>query len=257
MTAKEQLMYKILGKISNTGTPIVFKGALITKLILTEGNFNSISRETKDIDANWVGTPPTMNELVTELNKCLDELREQYVVIAKRAYGIKRLAGVSIIDRNTQAEIISMDIDIKEALSVKTYFLGETQIKGVLPNEILADKITAVSTDAVYKNRAKDLVDIYSLSHCTEITPAEIKETCEKVGREISSFDGFFNEKEKVEHAYCKLKGVEGKPDFESLYFYLSNFLTPFAMKCYTDNVWNAATMEWGARELYFDEPER
>lgn len=62
--------------------------------------------------------------------------------------------------------------------------------------------------------------------------------------------------KEKVKHAYCRLKGVEGKPDFESIYFYLSNFLTPFAMKDYTNNVWNAATMEWGAKELAFDEPD-
>ena len=34
MTDRENIMYQILGKISETDAPIVFKGALITKLIL-------------------------------------------------------------------------------------------------------------------------------------------------------------------------------------------------------------------------------
>lgn len=73
-------------------------------------------------------------------------------------------------------------------------------------NKILADKISAVSTGAVYKDRVQDLIDIYSLSHCTEITTSEIKDTCEKVGREISSFDGFFNEKRKSKTCLLQTK---------------------------------------------------
>lgn len=49
MTEKEKLMYEILSKISNTDTPIIFKGALITKLILNENNYTDIQRATKDI----------------------------------------------------------------------------------------------------------------------------------------------------------------------------------------------------------------
>ena len=38
--------------------PIVFKGGLITKLILNESGLSSVQRTTKDIDANWIGQPP-------------------------------------------------------------------------------------------------------------------------------------------------------------------------------------------------------
>ena len=59
MTEKEKLMYDIISKISDMDVPIVFKGALITKLILDEHGYKEIQRMTKDIDANWVGSPPS------------------------------------------------------------------------------------------------------------------------------------------------------------------------------------------------------
>ena len=40
MREKEQLMYQIIGMLSNINAPIVFKGALITKLILKENGYN-------------------------------------------------------------------------------------------------------------------------------------------------------------------------------------------------------------------------
>ena len=55
MTEHERLMYQILGRISEANIPLVFKGALITKLILTENGFTTLERQTKDIDANWIG----------------------------------------------------------------------------------------------------------------------------------------------------------------------------------------------------------
>jgi hypothetical protein len=63
MAEHEKLMYQILGKVSETNTPIVFKGALVTKLILAENGFTSLERRTVDIDANWTGEPPTMDYL--------------------------------------------------------------------------------------------------------------------------------------------------------------------------------------------------
>ena len=52
MTEKERFMYLIMGKISESDAPIVFKGAMITKLILSEGGYTALERQTKDIDAN-------------------------------------------------------------------------------------------------------------------------------------------------------------------------------------------------------------
>lgn len=60
MTEQEKLMYEILGQITTSDIPIVFKGGLITKLILNESGLSSVQRTTKDIDANWIGQPPSI-----------------------------------------------------------------------------------------------------------------------------------------------------------------------------------------------------
>ena len=54
MTNNEQLMYQILGKFSDIDAPIVFKGALITKLVLAEGGFTSFERPTINLRASRV-----------------------------------------------------------------------------------------------------------------------------------------------------------------------------------------------------------
>ena len=63
MTEQEKLMYEILGQITTSDIPIVFKGGLITKLILNESGLSSVQRTTKDIDANWIGQPPSIKLL--------------------------------------------------------------------------------------------------------------------------------------------------------------------------------------------------
>lgn len=245
MTDREKLMYQILGKISDLDLPIVFKGALITKLILVEQDFNEIRRMTKDIDANWVDTPPSMDHLVNTINLAISHLGNQYLAEMSRVYSEKQSAGISIKERSTGDEIISMDIDIKPLISSRIYYLGETSIKGVLANEILADKISSISSNAVYKHRAKDIVDVYALSHCVEINVDEILEICKKAGREIQAFDAFFNRRADVEHAYNKLRGIEGKPEFSDVHKYLIRFIQPFKDKEKTYKIWNCRTAEW------------
>ena len=105
MTQNELFMYDILGRISSTDAPIVFKGGLITKLILAEKQFTSIDRATVDIDANWIGTAPSIEQLVQTIKKALGELNQQYEVQAIRDYGEKRSAGLAICDKNSGQEI--------------------------------------------------------------------------------------------------------------------------------------------------------
>lgn len=238
MNEKEKLMYSILAKISNTDAPIVFKGALITKLILAEHEFDKIKRMTKDIDANWVGKPPSMQILVNTINKALGGHGE-YEAVASREYGEKKSAGVKIVKKNTDDEVISIDIDMKPLVGSKIYYIGETNIRGVLANEILADKISSMSSDAVYKHRAKDIVDVYSLTHCIKVKTSDIYNICKKVNREIQPFTAFFNRKNEIEHAYNKLRGIEGKPEFSEVYCYLKEFVKPFAEKDYSEKIWN------------------
>lgn len=253
MTEQEKLMYDFLARVSKTDAPIVFKGGLITKLILSENGFTDVQRSTKDVDANWIGSPPSMQEMVHTISEALGELQETFEVIASREYKEKTSAGISIVDKKTGDRLISMDIDIKPLIGIKTYYFGEASIRGVLANEILADKICAISGDSVYKHRAKDLIDVYSLSHCSAINAKEIYDTCIKSNRTISTFEAFYNRYDDVKHAYDKLRGVEGKPDFDRLYKYLSAFIKPFALKKFENISWNAHRWNWELPENTID----
>ncbi|MCQ4021727.1 MULTISPECIES: nucleotidyl transferase AbiEii/AbiGii toxin family protein [unclassified Ruminococcus] len=252
MTEHEKLMYTILGQLSKIDIPIVFKGGLITSLILEEQGFTDIQRATKDIDANWISTPPSMSALVDTINNALGELREYYIAESSREYGDGKSAGISIREKDSGDKIITMDIDIKPLIGSKIYYLGETSIKGVLPSEILADKICAISTDAVFKHRAKDIIDIYSLSHCTKVSTKEIYEICDKANRKIKSFDAFFSRKADIEHAYNKLRGIGGKPPFSDVYAYLSVFVEPFVSKDTSDRLWDVSSSSWEKQSCSF-----
>jgi len=177
MTEQEKLMYEILGQITTSDIPIVFKGGLITKLILNESGLNSVQRTTKDIDANWIGQPPSMDYLVDSLNNSFGDLQKSYKAIASRQYGIRQSAGISIIDKNTGRKFITMDIDIKPLIDSKNYY--------------------------------------------------------------------FHNKKAEIEHAYDKLKGIEGKPDFNSVYNYLCKFVVPFEQEIIPNKLWNSKTLSW------------
>ncbi|MCH5199704.1 MAG: nucleotidyl transferase AbiEii/AbiGii toxin family protein [Oscillospiraceae bacterium] len=245
MTEQEKLMYELMGKLSSSDVPLIFKGGLITKLILEENNFNDVQRTTIDIDADWIDTPPAMDKLVSIINSALGELQNQYIATQYREYGEKRSAGINLLDKSSGTKVVSLDIEMKPTIGSTTYYFGEISINGVLPNEILADKIHVASSDLVYKYRVKDLIDIYSLSHCVDINVKEICDICSSREKEIYSFDGFFNKKSNVEHAYNKLGRIEGKPDFAVIYEYLSVFFKPFAEKKLLEEIWNPKAILW------------
>jgi len=72
LTEQEKRMYDVMGAIANSDVPVIYKGALVTKLILQENQFDDFVRETRDIDASWVGENPPPMELLTEmLNRAL------------------------------------------------------------------------------------------------------------------------------------------------------------------------------------------
>ncbi|MCL2020303.1 MAG: nucleotidyl transferase AbiEii/AbiGii toxin family protein [Oscillospiraceae bacterium] len=244
MTPREQLMYKIIGKLSEMDAPIVFKGALITKLVLSENSYTALERMTIDIDGDWVDVPPTMDYLIETINKSLSGLQEELYAAASREYEDVQTAGINIIDKNTNDVLITMDIGIRPIIGSRIYYYGEAEIKGVLPDEILADKITVLSSRMIFR-RAKDIIDVFALSHCVKIDMAEILGICEKSGNEIKSFDEFLSRKADIEHAYNKLRGVEGKPDFEVVYSHLSKFLRPFIEKNIKGETWDNKTLKW------------
>ncbi|MDR0490358.1 MAG: nucleotidyl transferase AbiEii/AbiGii toxin family protein [Oscillospiraceae bacterium] len=237
-------MYQVLGRISETNAPLVFKGALITKLILAENGFSLLDRQTVDIDANWISAPPSMEVLVNTIQKSLGDMQNQFYAVAIREYEEKKSAGMSIRKKGTDEEIMSMDISVKPVIGSRLYHYGEADIRGVLANEILADKITVLSGRLVFR-RAKDLIDIYALTHCIEVRTSEVFCVLRSKSALIGEFTEFFNRRDDVEHAYDKLQRIEGKPPFDDIYSYLTEFVRPFATKDKTPRIWNAGNRNW------------
>jgi len=237
-------MYQVLCNISNTNAPIIFKGALITKLALAENGYNNIERITRDIDANWIGTPPSNEELLQTINASLGAMGENLYAELRREHSDRKSAGIKIISKNTKDELVSMDISIKPVTGSRIYYYGDAKIKGVLPNEILADKICVLSSHLLFR-RMKDMVDVYALSNCMRVKISEIFDVCSKKGIKIKGFDEFYSKKSDIEHAYNKLRGVEGKPNFDTIYSYMSEFLRPFEVKNKVDGIWDSNIQKW------------
>lgn len=142
-------------------------------------------------------------------------------------------------------DVISMDVDIRPICGSRTYYYGEVGIRGVLSNEILADKITVLSGMKMFR-RLKDFVDVYALTRCVRVVTTDIFEIISKKHHELGDFTELFTRRDDVEHAYNKLRGVEGKPPFDEIYPYLIKFVRPFAEKDKTPRIWNSSDMVWG-----------
>ena len=240
----EKLMYEIVGNLSISDTPIIFKGALITKLVLEENKFDSFVRPTVDIDANWVGTPPDENEMVSSINKAVSNVSIDLFAELTREYSANKSAGITIFDKNTGDPLVEMDISMNKFQESKLYRKGDLVIRGVLPTEILADKISVLSGSKIFR-RAKDLVDIYALAHCVEVKTIEIYASHQRDGRVLGKFSEFQNRINDLSHAYQKLRGINNKPDFQTIYDFVSKFIEPFALEYKVDKIWSPQNADW------------
>lgn len=182
---------------------------------------------------------------MTTIRDALSTFNNTFEVVVTREYGQGKSAGLAIKDIVTGDKIVSIDIDIKPISDYKTYYYGEASINGVLVNQILADKLCTISSDAVYKHRVKDVIDVYALSRCIEINAKDIIDTCKRSGREIQTFDSLFNKTKEIEHAYDKLKGIENKPLFSEVFPFICKFVKPFINKDLTNAIWNPTSYAW------------
>ncbi len=245
MTEREKLMYSVITQLASTDVPLIFKGGMVTNLVLDENSYVGVRRATVDIDANWTDTPPTMQYLTGVLTRALSGINPDYLIIPFREYGDNRSAGFNVFEKAAQAKVFSMDIEIKPVTGSRTYHYGEMSFQGVLPAEILADKIVSVSGDLVYKHRAKDVIDTFALSHCILVNTREIYYACHSRGKEIKDFNGFLTKLPEMEHAYNKLGRIDNKPHFSAVHEYLSDFLEPFISKDFSEQVWDANRRSW------------
>jgi len=175
MTELEREMYKIITEISNANVPIIFKGAMVTKLVLDENEYIEISRGTKDIDANWVGEIPPAEEIEELINNSLSE-NTTYRAEVYREFSVSPTTlGIRIFNSTTGERVVNMDIDIRPIVGSQLYYYGETTIALL---DKLDNKRIKYYTGATTSADSRTLMNIFSsaLSKLIRFIDAELEQ---------------------------------------------------------------------------------
>ena len=221
ISAEEKLMYAVMKAIYDSGIPMSFKGSMVLKACLLEAGFTEETRHTVDIDANWYSdTAPSAEQMVKSLQKALLNYGIDLNVSLYRMYGEGRSAGFELSDTATGDVLFTMDVDVnRPASKTKIYEVNGIHFCGVAPSQMIADKISAISTDKVFR-RIKDVVDLYYISKVFAFNKAEVLETLRASGRNLDSFNGFLHRSEDLQHSYEKFRfsGDVDKPPFDEVY---------------------------------------
>ena len=221
ISAEEKLMYAVMKAIYDSGIPMNFKGSMVLKACLLEAGYTEETRHTVDIDANWYSdTAPSAEQMVKSLQKALRNCGMDLNVSLYRMYGEGRSAGLELSDASTGDILFTMDVDVnRPASKTKIYEVNGVRFCGVAPSQMIADKISAISTDKVFR-RIKDVVDLYYISKVFVFNKAELLETLRNSGRALDSFNGFLRRPEDLRHSYEKFRftGNADKPPFDEVY---------------------------------------
>ena len=221
ISAEEKLMYTVMKAIYDSGIPMNFKGSMVLKACLMEAGFTEETRHTVDIDANWYSdTAPSAEQMVESLQKALRNCGIDLNVSLYRMYGEGRSAGFELSDTATGDVLFTMDVDVnRPASKTKIYEVNGIHFCGVAPSQMIADKISAISTDKVFR-RIKDVVDLYYISKVFAFNKAEVLETLKTSGRNLDSFNGFLHRPGDLRHSYEKFRfsGEVDKPPFDEVY---------------------------------------
>lgn len=233
-------MVRLIEELSNMRTPIVFKGAMVLKTALSGITLNT-ERMTRDIDGDWISTPPSMEELENLINKALYNVDITLRAVAYRNYGLGKSAGFNILD-SAGRKVFSIDISMKDNPYYIAYTTNINQIKfyGSAPEKMFADKLRGISTVKIYR-RVKDLYDLYLLSALNGYSSIKITSI---LGNTIGDFKDFRECSYDLKHAYNKLNRVTNKPSFKEVYSNVYEFIRPF-LEGYSDQNLMWADKQW------------
>ena len=222
------MMYAVMKAIYDSGIPMNFKGSMVLKACLLEAGYTEDIRHTVDIDANWYSdTAPSAEQMVESLQKALQNCGVDLNISLYRMYGEGRSAGFELSDAVTGDMLFTMDVDVnRPASKTKIYEVNGIRFCGVVPSQMIADKISAISTDKIFR-RIKDVVDLYYISKTFEINESEILETLKNSGRTLDSFNGFLQRQEDLRHSYEKFRfaGNVDKPPFDEVYLSVKTYI--------------------------------
>jgi hypothetical protein len=234
ITAEEKLMYEVMKAIYDSGIPISFKGSMVLKACLMEAGYSEDTRHTVDIDANWNSdTPPSAEQMIESLQNAISKSGIDLNVSLYRMYGEKRSAGFELKDNATGEMLFSMDIDVNRPVPpTKIYEVEGLRFCGVSPAQMIADKVSVISTEKVFR-RIKDVVDLYYISKVFDFNSAEVIQTLGKNNRTLECFEGFLHRGDELRHSYEKFRFAGGvnKPPFEEVYSTVKTFIKPVLLK--------------------------
>lgn len=228
LTAEEKLMYSVMKAIYDSGIPVNFKGSMVLKACLLEAGYSGETRHTVDIDANWYSaTPPTGTQMKESFEKAIQRSGLDLNVNIYRMYGDGRSAGFEVADKNTNEVLFTMDVDVNRPVPpTKIYEVEDIRFCGVSPSQMIADKISAISTDKVFR-RIKDVIDLYYISKIFPFNQTEIACTLENSGRKLEPFDAFLYREDDLRHSYERFRFAGGvhKPPFEEVYHTVKDYI--------------------------------
>jgi hypothetical protein len=148
-------------------TPVVFVGGVALYLYLNEINYDGISRQTVDIDANIISDSLTINSFLELVNSRIVEIDSLLIAKIKENPREARAVGITIYNDYSKHIYLRMDISNTPVLTIKEYVLDNCVIKAITPLELLSNKLSIMSTNSILR-RAKDLFDILVLSRCLQ-----------------------------------------------------------------------------------------
>lgn len=211
---EEIILYEIIKCLAKSNLPIIFKGALLTKILVKNSKYD-IERMTQDIDADWNGELITLEELESKLNSVITTKLNNIKIKAFRNYGNGKSAGFDIL--LNEKKIASFDLDMRKNNHYNLYEIDGVNFYGSSIDKIFADKIYVLSTNLIFR-RTKDLIDLLLLTSVSNINVNEVNKISNERNKPIDSFDALYNRKNEIEHAYNLLNRVKNKPPFEEVY---------------------------------------
>lgn len=228
ITVEEKLMYEVMKAIYDSETPISFKGSMVLKACLLEAGYFDETRHTVDIDANWNSDTQPSDELIAEsVQSAIDRSGIKLDVDLYRTHGNGRSAGLDLKDKSTGETIFSMDIDVNRPVPpTQIYEVEGMRFRGVSPVQMIADKVSVVSTDKIFR-RIKDVVDLYYISKVFDFDKVRVVQTLKSNNRTLGNFQGFLHRIEDLRHSYEKFRfsGGVNKPPFEEVYQTVSSYI--------------------------------
>lgn len=225
-----EVMYRVMAYMALNDYPIVFKGAMVLKLI-TDPSLGT-ARGTKDIDADWVDGSTTNGILLHQVRKAVTVVGGSALSVDQtREFAEGRSAQFTVYLYDDPTPYFSFDIAVRDNQYHTMYnMINDIKIRGNSIDRIFADKVEAISKRKVLR-RAKDVYDMFLLSYTSGFRTRSILHILEAHDLELGDFSDFRTNIEGprgLRHAYNQMRSVDNKPDFDVMYARVMTFLYPF-----------------------------